>query len=42
MTTALTTSSASTYAPYTANTMTDSSANSAITYGAWMDLTKYS
>ena len=42
MTTGLTTSSASTYATYTANTMTDSSANSAITYGAWMDLTAYS
>ena len=42
MTTGMTTSSASTYATYTANSGTDSSANSAITYGAWMNLTAYS
>ena len=42
MTTGMTATNASTYAVYTANTMTDSSASSAITYGAWMNLITYS
>jgi len=41
MTTGATSTNASTYTTYRANTMTDSS-SSAITYGAWMDLTAYS
>ena len=41
MTTGMTASTASTYATYNINTATDSSA-SAITYGAWMNLTSYS
>jgi len=42
MATGMTSSGTSTYATYTANSGTDSSANSAITYGAWMNLTAYS
>jgi len=42
MTSGATSTNASTYATYTANSGTDSSVNSALTYGAWMNLTAYS
>lgn len=42
MTTGATSTNTSTYTTYQANTMTDSNANSGLTYGAWMNLTAYS
>jgi len=42
MTSGMTSSGTSTYATYNANTMTDSSANSGLTYTAWMNLTSAS